>query len=517
MNHTTFAISQLSIERLREAIANRPISAAPFSGAAEKLTPRQRKAKAAKDYWSFDKLYFPKEIYSEGYSAPNQMLKDMIAMAQSPGIHIVFGPRRHGKTVTGKKLLIWLLLSGRVSIAGVYAEILNPKSYNLLKDVAALITLNDRIMSDYQPEFFELNNDQFAFRIPGEKEPRFCAAFSEGRSVRGYTKLFGRPQFILGDDVETLESSMAAGAVQMRIDKLGESLQSMTENGTFIISANDFSSQSALHLLRQQQEEGLLAKHWRVHVYQAWNKKALWHSRWPVKSEAALKARLKPRDESDWQANFQSNPIPPEGIMFTRENYREYTGLPADARGIIYTDPNLSKKGLGDTTAIVALLWSPSTALYYIGGAIVRSFRKSERLLQEVINLKAGLASSVIAIAFDGNVTQESTWTDMIRSYSRINGLPFPVVEYKRYRVNDLAKNTQLLYDAGQILFPAGFAKTPDGSRFLAQLFSFSGKKSSGIDDAPDALICAFEYIHERHIPKKSRQQPLKIKDFYTL
>lgn len=489
-----------------------------------------RLKKAVKDFNYFDEVYFPPDCYS-GYAKPNNMLKDITKSSKAIGIHIFFGPRNHGKTVQGKKILAWLLLSGYISIGGTYAETLNPKSYNILADISNIINNNPRIQLDFKPVMLEDNSDQFQFRLklplntfkqlPQLKGFRYCAAFSQGRSVRGYTKEFGRPQFILGDDVETLESAFNTESNRQRIDKLVESYHSMIENSTFLIMANDFTTASALHELKVQAEENLLTNNlFHFHTYKAWDEKknkSLWPEKYPAKSEAELKQILKPKDESDWQANFQSNPIPPEGFYFKREFYREFTSLPSDVRGVVYCDPNLSKKSKGDTTAIVPLLFSAKTNCYYIPMAICRSFSDSNQLLQQLLQIKKEFGDRIIAVGFDGNVAQESTWTQLVRNYIQIHQVPFPIIEYKNYRTDDLAKNTQIAYCDNRILFPAKFAGTPEGEMFLAQLFSFSGKKSNKKDDAPDALICAFEFLHERAL-HRTFEQPVKvIKDYYSL
>lgn len=192
---------------------------------------------------------------------------------------------------------------------------------------------------------------------------------------------------------------------------------------------------------------------------------------------------------------------PVEGFIFRREFYEEYDVLPADVRGVVYCDPNLAKRGQGDTTAIVRLVFSPSTAKYYVTGAVCRSFSDSNDLLGAVLKLKD---ATVKAVGFDGNVTQESQWTNNVRNWCRLNGVPFPVIDYKRYRVDDIAKNTQLAYSDRAIVFPRGFRSTTDGERFIAQMFAFAGKKAKNPDDAPDALISAFEFLHERSLARRA-------------
>lgn len=511
---------------------------------------RKRIQRALQSHEAFDEEYFPKEMY-EGY-APNCELHHYIGdVATSGGVRVIFGPRKHGKTVKGKKTLLWMLLSGNATIAGTYAETLM-KSANILKDCVMLLQKNERIMEDFKIEFAEANSDQCQFRITADLSFvqgdltkilswKFIATFSQDRSVRGYTRLFGRAQFVLGDDLETLESSFSNQAVQLRLDKIAETFQSLADGGTFLILANNFTTAGALYRLKIEQDNGILAKGWTVATFKAWMNEtamtelerfvsfgkqsrillstrggfSLWHEKYPANSESELKELLMPKTESDWQANFQQNPVPPEGDFFKRELYKEWTSVPNDARGVLWTDPNLSKKSKGDTTASPSYKYSVTTDCYYITEAICRSFADSNKLLDEVFRMRA--ANEIKNLGFDGNVSQESTWTNNVRNWCRINNQSFPHVEYRRYHVDEIAKNFQAVYASGKVFFPPNFAKTPDGERFLSQFFAFTGtKKSGGKDDAPDSVICAHEFIHERKLTKKPNRFVKAFEDYYS-
>lgn len=505
------------VEQGKQLKAMRP--ALPFSKTElTKKKQQERIDKALIDFWYFDKTYFSENMY-EQYAAPNKMLKQIVKASLNSGYHLFLGPRKHGKTITAKKLLLWLTLTGKVKIAGVYSETIN-KSAAILKDLYKLCINNDRLLYDFDIKFQEANSDSLAFtsKLNQGIDLRFIASFSEGRSVKGYTRIFGRPTFLLGDDIETNESSFSAQSVRDRVDKLAESYHSMNDNSTFLILANDFNTSSAVHLLRMQYEQNLLPKNFNVYVYKAWaGNKPLWFERYKAKTESELKAVIQPLSESDWQANFQQNPIPPEGDFFKRDLFSNYVALPPDARGIVYCDPNLSKKSMGNTTAIVPLLYSPANDLYYVPEVVCKSFSDSNALIDSLLQLKNSY-KNIQGIAFDGNVTQESTWSQHIRNYCQLKGFPIPLIEYKRYRVNDLAKNLQLAYAEGKIKFAPDFFKTVDGERFLSQFYAFAGTKKDGAsDDAPDALICAFEFIHERRLVKRTDQPVTVFKDYYQL
>lgn len=475
----------------------------------------ERIKNSIKDFWFFDKIYFSKNIY-ENYAKPNRMLNDIVKASLKPGYHLFLGPRKHGKTITAKKLILWLTLTNKIKIAGVYSETIN-KSSAILKDLYKICINNDRLLYDFNIIFQEANSDSLAFtsNLSTDINIKFVASFSEGRSVRGYTRIFGRPTFLIADDIETKDSSFSQQAVQNRIDKLTESFHSMNDNSTFLILANDFNNSSAIHRLRIDYEQNLLPDNFYVYIYKAFqNNKPLWHQRYKVKTENELKQIINPLSESEWQADFMQNPIPPEGFFFVRQYYSEYVSLPNDTKAILYCDPNLSKKGKGDTTAITVLGYSPNTDKYYLIDAVCKSFNDSNLLLNKIFNLKNN-NKRIYAIAFDGNVTQESTWTQFVRNWCLINKIPFPIIDYKHYNVNDLAKNVQLVYNSSKLLFPKNFSKSEDGQNYLNQLFSFTGEKKNKLDDAPDSLICAFEFLHERKLTRQNIQPVKVFNDYY--
>jgi hypothetical protein len=477
-------------------------AAEPWSSS--EMTEDKRKARVKRaliDYDYFDKTYFPEDMYNGGKESSNAMIDDIIKSFEVPGVHIFCGPRGHGKTVTAKKKFIHELLNFSIDIGGTYSEDLD-NAQNLLRDIAFLILENDRIKYDFNPIVRVLNEDKFQFmtaRPECSKQWRYLQAFSSKRSVRGYTRVFKRPRKILGDDIETLDSSMTAEAVEHRLKRIGETYDSLTGNdAVFIILANNFDTRSAINQLKNDYKNGILVKGWKFHLYKAWNDgKPLWSKFKKAKNEAQFKAMLNVRSESDYQGNYQQNPIPPEGILFKREFYKEFEKLPDDVRGVSYVDPNLSKKGKGDTTAMANMLYSPSTGFFYVPDALCQSYSDSDKLLNDVLKITYS-TKNIYALGFDGNVNQESIWTNNIKQWCYKHQVPFRRVEYKRYNVDLLAKNFQYAWNEGLILFAQDFAKSKQGEKFLNQVFSFSGKKANKTDDAPDVLISLFEFIHER-------------------
>lgn len=521
--HNGLAIGMLRMEQ--QAEHERLLRPTPPWDAAQS-TPTavaKRLRDAERDFWKFDAAYFAPEMYSGGYSPAGWFQRKLATISEQPGVQIVLAARVHAKTATAKKKLVRDLLTGRIQVAGTYSQTINGSSA-ILDDIYRLIVDNPKIMHDYGIAWIEANSDRIVFRVTrrfkdGAKvHTCYVRAFSEGVSVRGYSPMFSRPQFILADDIETRTSSLGAEQTLARISSLAEAHKSLESSGTVLVMGNNFDRRCAMNLLKQHQEQGILASHWHVHVYRAWGEYgALWPEKYPAKTEAQLRAILQPADETEWQGDFQQNPVPPDGVIFSRSGYTTYDELPDDVRGVVWVDPNLAKMGKGDRTAIVALGYSPTTHLYYVIRALMRSYSSSSKLLTDVLELKIDLGRTVVAIGWDGHVNQESTWTDHIRNWCSYNKHPFPRVEYRKYRVDELAKNAQGAWADGQILMPADFAKTVEGAAFMEQIFAFAGKRANRPDDAPDALICAFELLHERKLVRRSKGAGSPVKNNVTI
>lgn len=482
----------------------------------------ERRRRADANYWFFDRCYFPHDMYSDGYSKSSKFHKKLFQISNTPGVHVVAGPRKHGKTATFKKIETWRLLTGRTRFLGVGSQNL-PVARAIMSDIAMLIRDNPRIMSDFNIAVIEDNNDVFSFYVPGIKGSRVINPFSEGRSIRSASSGFDRPQRVLYDDLETRITPIGGHHTKDRVRMLAESYQSMSDNGTLITLGNNFDKRGYIQYLLNEQEQGIINKNWHVHVFPAWDEKTnspLWAERYNADSEAALKSMLKPLDHSEWSGDFMQKPVPSDGYVFNRPHH-EYDELPDDALGVMFADPNLSLRSKGDTAAIVVLLYSPKNHEFYIPDLYCKSYSFSSDLLDDYFKLYQRYKKQLIRQGWDGNVNQESTWTNFVRNWCLINKIPFPTIEYCKYNVDLLSKNASTAWNEGRIKFRKGLSNTKEGEVFLDQVFSFISKKEKKKDDAPDVLISAYELIHERGLGKKhedaaSRYSIVTITDVYS-
>lgn len=497
-----FSGLEIAMEQFADDIERRKLMepAKPFSPVQMTAEAKKMRLTAGKrDFWAFDGFYFTPDMYSDGYSKPAPYHKTIIRHMQQPGVDIETGPRKHAKTVTSKKGFVWLMLT-KLKFAATMSSTL-PVSRNILADVCELLH-NERILYDFGIDFIEENSEQITFRITGGRGLKRIIALSEGRSAKGATFGFARPQLILIDDIETLQSPLGTEQTEKRIAIISEAFQSMSNDGSIIVLGNNFDERCFINRLLTEQNDGILDKNWRIHRNPAWDgKKPLWPQRYPAKSESELKIMVKCRTDAEWESEFQQNPIPPDGFIFKRLNPLPiWDHIPEDAKGVLYCDPNLAKKSKGDSTAILSYLYSAKEDCRYITEFACRSFADSNDLLDRVFSMK-NIAHRVLG--FDGNVNQESTWTNFVRNWCVIKKQPSPYIKYCRYHVDELAKNVQALWNEGKIKLPPWIITSDEGKRALAQLFSFAGKKANRADDFPDGLICSEELLNERGLCRR--------------
>ena len=188
--------------------------------------------------------------------------------------------------------------------------------------------------------------------------------------------------------------------------------------------------------------------------------------------------------------------------------------MPQGCRGVIYVDPNLALKGRGDTTAIVRMMWHKKTGKFHVTFRC-RSYASPQELLNDTLLMRT---AGVRGIAMDGHVSQESHWTHHIRAWCQEHDEAYPAVEFKRYHVDELATNLQTIYQQGLIVFDEAMQGTEEGRDFIAQFVAFHSKKSKRKDDAPDAVICAYEFLLERRLVSRASSRdltPVVIGDYY--
>lgn len=462
----------------------------------------KRRIQSAVSYDAFVNYYFPPEAHKQGYFKPGRLQSAIPAIAQSQGFHVVLGPRGYGKTVTAIMSVCWLMLNGRLQFLGTYSETLD-KARALIRTISQIVTMNPRIAYDYAISVEADNANEFRFRISGIKGAFVVKPYSPERSVRGAVQVFDRVEFLLCDDVETMTSSLEPEIVNNRIKSFEEAFHSLADGGSMLILGNNFNEDCGLNQYLLKQDQGKQDPGHFVYLFPAWDDVhgGLWPERYPAANEEELQ-ELHQAGEEEWSGDYQQRPERKGGYLFTKDHWQEYYELPEDAVGVAYCDPNLAlRTDISDTTAMGALLYSPTLNMFFAHSVRCLPFSNADELLSAY--LSCWEPKRVAVMAFDGNVNQEAVWTNFVLNWCHRHKKPFPPIDYRKYDVDLHAKSVQVVWSQDRIAFPVGFRDTQEGERVYKQITRFKGKKRktrSQKVDAADWLICAFQVLHDPEV-----------------
>ena len=470
------------------------------------MAKSRRLGKSENDFWYFDKIYFPEDLY-DNFAPPSKFHKQITELADRHDklAYVIHGPREFAKTLTFKKHFLWQMLFGKRKFMAVASQNLKvPKAF--LLDLFYILSYNTRLKNDFDVEFIERSTEKMYIRCKTNPKSTFVETLSEERSSKGLQRGFTRVDYIYVTDLETTTSPLSKDAVEKRINVLNEMRTSLTGDGVLIWEGNNFDPDCAMNTIKNEKEKGILSEFIKFYLFPAWDevkKVSLWQERYPAQSEVELKKLCKPKDAYDWAGNYQGSPRKKSGDIFPNTYYQEYNELPKDLQSVVFVDPNLSLKEKGDSTAITNLAFSASTQNYFITAARCKSYSTSNDLLHDLLILireESSKGIQVITIGMDGNVTQESVWTNNISNYVQINKMPFPNVKFKRYSVDALATNLEDKWKQGKVFFPPNFNGTEEGSEYIKQFCGFRLKKAKKKDDAPDSAISAYTLLVEEGI-----------------
>lgn len=469
-----------------------------------KVIQEKRIAKAMNDFFYFDRMYFPEEYHRQGYYKPGVLHYEMLKKSLEPGIHWFGTFRNLAKTTYLKKIRIWQLLTGRIYIAAIMSETM-PKAENFVSSIGLALKDNERIKKDFEIEIDRFNQNMLRFTSKFVKGYSYYLPYSLQANARGDNVKIERPDVMDFDDIETNRLNNTEANTTKRLESILEAYRSCKENANMLGVGNNIHPKCLFNRLKILQEKGKRDGLIIVYPYPVWSNKiteftpylgSVWQSKYKADNIDEMRKLINPQDEVEW-SQAMCNPLLKSGDKFPREllkTYKEAT-LPSDAFGPAYCDPNMSLKGQGDTTAMLALLYSRSMDKYYVYKPKCKSYSNSNDLLMDYLTM---FDSRIQIMGMDGNVNQESSWNNNIRNFTLTKGIPLPPIIFFRYSVDNISNHASAAYKEGKILFPEEYIQTDEGKEFMNQIFTFISKKENSVDDAPDGLVCVYQIGHER-------------------
>ncbi len=322
---------------------------------------------------------------------------------------------------------------------------------------------------------------------------RITAASSE-QSIRGLRHNQNRPDLIIGDDVEDINSTKTKegrGKTYQWIT--GEIIPAGDKNTRLVIVGNLLHEDSLLMRIKEDIEKKRIDG-----VFKSYplieDKKILWTGKYPT-ARSIMAEKRKTANESAWQREYMLRIVPSEEQAIHREWFHYYDKLPRarkDKDGYVENveirigvDLAISKKDTADYTAMVPaqIVGEESNARIYILPEIINkrvSFPETVQLCKALCNSYSEKSDHEPMLVIEDVSYQKSLPQQLENDGIRNIATTSPGRQDKRSRIiltGNLIKN-------GKILFPRHGCE-----QLIQQLVHFGVEKHDDLADAFSILI----------------------------
>lgn len=362
----------------------------------------------------------------------------------------------------------------------------------ILSNIKSELETNELLKSDFGP-FGEDNDEWRANSLVISKYGTRITAISSGESIRGLRHFQNRPDLIICDDVEDLDSvKTREGRTKAHQWLTGDVIPAGDQKTKYVVIGNLLHEDSLMMKLKSSILNNKLDGIYREYPLIK-DGKILWTGKYPTINEVE-KNKLKVASESSWQREFMLNIISDEDRVVHPEWIHYYDEIPIDEKlrfVITGVDLAISEKSTADYTAMVS--------------GNVYNFRKDKKIyiLPNPINKRLSFpdaieeAKSLSRALGNGTPTkvlvEEVAYQTAFIQQLQVENIPAEGVKLmgsdKRAR---LSLTTNLIRN-GNILFPRIGAE-----RLIEQLTGFGIEKHDDLADAFSILVLHF--ISERYV-----------------
>ena len=322
-------------------------------------------------------------------------------------------------------------------------------------------------------------------------------AGSIGQSIRGIRHQQYRPDLIISDDIESLDSIRTDEGRKKTLDWFtGEVLPCGDRNTKIIVIGNLLREGTVLDCLKQEITSGKLNGVYREYPIVDENNKPLWPGKFPTLKEIEIE-KQKALKENSWQREFMLNPIEdrdriihPEYIHY----YDKITSNPDDYRyTVISVDPAISESNHADFTGIITAKvygYGKDLKIYILPNPINK--RINPLKIMETIKQIYSFSSKnntvkifIESVGFQGIIAQQLNSENVPAQEIKIQG-------DKETRLRLISN----LIQEGKILFPEKGAE-----KLVNQVVDFGIEK---YDDLADALtLLVSEVVKDKTTPMR--------------
>lgn len=454
-----------------------------------------RRHMAERSHYYFFHLYMSQ--YVQYPTAEFQ--KELYALTEDESIRhaVVVAFRGSGKsTIMTVSYPIWAILGKQQKKFVVILSQTQNQARTHLTNIKREFELNELLRKDYGP--MEEEADEWgtsALTLP-KFNARIIAASTE-QSIRGIRHGAYRPDLIIADDVEDMQSVKTREGRNKTYDWFsGEILPLGDQNTKLITIGNLLHEDSLLMRLREKIEANTMTGVFKKFPLVGKGQICLWPGKYPD-AKALREQEKMVGNHIAWQREYLLNIIPDEDQVIDPRWIKYYDELPLQSREneylntFICVDLAISEKASADYTAIVVIHvygFETKNRSYYID----RRFINKHLSFQQTLEMVQGMYSSFNTYPhWDAMLLVEKVaYQDAAIQVFEHNGLNVKgigISSDKRSRLSTAG----MLFEQGRVFFPIDHSC----DQIVQQLVGFGVEKH---DDLMDAVTMGLNYVNTK-------------------
>jgi len=439
-------------------------------------------------YWFF-LVYFT--IYLKYPLAPFQKeIIDLVQNDNNPFLVIVAFRGSAKSTIITLAFTIWCIVTGRKKyplLISLNQQRIQQSLFNIRQEFEK----NSLLIQDFGP-FYRINDEwsysSLYFSYLGAR----ITAISTGEGFRGLRERQFRPDLIIADDIEDVQSANSSEARTKLWQMVNaELLPAGDLNTKFIFIGNLVHGESIIVKLKKLILAGKLKGLYREYPLYDENKNIFWSGKFPNWESIESFRKEIPSDE-DFQREYLLKIVPP-GNRVIKEDWIKYydvskpQGQSLDFRFyLISVDPAVSINETADKTAIVVFAvygWNEDLKIY-IQPNFVNKRMELPEVIEEIKRIKESYGRSVVEVLIEGVGTQKGIAQTLLAQG----------IEAKEFNLNGQDKRKRL--SMASPLIRNGTALFPDqnNEELIQQLVYFGSER---FDDLVDATSMGLNYLTE--------------------
>lgn len=439
-------------------------------------------------YWFF-LIYFT--IYLRYPLAPFQ--KEIIELVQNddnPFLVIVAFRGSAKSTIITLAYIIWCLIAGRKKYP-LIISLNQQRVQQALFNIRQEFEKNGLLIQDFGP-FYRISDEwsysSLYFSYLGAR----ITAISTGEGFRGLRERQFRPDLVVADDIEDVQSANSLEARAKLWQMVNAELIPAGDVSTrYIFIGNLVHGESVIVKLKRLILSGKLKGIYREFPLYDENKNILWSGKFPTWESVENFRKEIPSDE-DFQREYLLKIVPPGNRVINQEWIKYYDTTKPQGEGLdfryylISVDPAVSTADTADKTGIVVFAvygWDENLKIYVQPNFVNKRMEMPE-IIEEIKRIRDSYGRSTVEILIEGVGTQKG-----IAQTLKAQG-----VEAEEFNLNGQDKRKRLsmaspLIRNGTVLFPDQGCE-----ELVNQLVYFGSEKH---DDLTDATSMGLNYLTE--------------------